>query len=264
LGTVDITKFRIPLPQTLSPHSNRRRQRTPSYSDGFEGKEAEPIGRWMPVRFPNRRRGTYSKITIQMGELTIVAEKPVEEDSSHRQQRHRKKRGSRANQRSGGVRPDDSNVNSPQGEHGEDPMLIDDQPEQREPQVRSPSHEAVFVEDQDQRTRSATTTDFGVSEAPSTMSSPLKRKEQVASSAKLTPNDQGDSSQVKTARRVFQQGPSQEQALSQKLSVASAEVQARKKKQRDLEVAQELMLVTLKRPLIEHRFENEDNEDSGE
>jgi hypothetical protein len=167
LDTVDITKFRIPLPQTLSSHSKRQRQRKPSYSDGFEGKEVEPIGRWMPVRFPNRRRENYSKITIRMGELTIVAEKPVEEDSGHRQQHHQKKHGSRAKQQSGGARPDDSNVNSPQAEHGEDPMLIDDQPEQREQQVRSQSHEAAFVEDRDQRTPSETTNDFGMSKATS-------------------------------------------------------------------------------------------------
>jgi hypothetical protein len=195
-----------------------------------------------------------------MGELTIVAEKPVEEDIGHRQQRHRKRRGSRAKEQSGGVRPGDSNVNSPQAEHGEDPMLIDDQPVQREQQVRSQSHEAVFVEDRDQRTPSETTNEFGMSKAPSTISSPLKRKQQVTSSTKLALNGQGDPSQFKTARRVFQRGPSQEQGLSQKRPVASVEVQVRKKRQRDLEVAQELMLVTLKRPLIEHRFENEDSE----
>jgi hypothetical protein len=215
----------------------------------------------MPVRFPNRRRETYSKITIQMGELTIVAEKPVEEGNGHRQQHHPKRRNSRAKQQSEAVRPDDSNINNPQAEHGEDPMLIDDQPEQREQELRSPSHEAVFVEYQDQRTPSATTNNFGMSKAPSTMSSPLKRKQQVTSSANLALHDQGDSSELKTARRGFQRRPSQEQGLSQKLSAASAEAQARKKRKRDVEVAQELMLVTLKRPLIEHRFENEDHEE---
>jgi hypothetical protein len=197
-----------------------------------------------------------------MGELTIVAEKPVEEETSHRQQRHHKKRDSRVKQKSRGIQPNESNVSSPQAEHGEDAMLIDDQPEQREQQVRSPSHEAVFVEDHDRTTPSTATNDFSMPKAPSTMSSPLKRKQQFTSPANLALHDQGNSSELKTARRVFRRRPSQEQGLCQKLSAASAEAQARKKRQRDLEVAQELMLVALKRPLIEHRFENEDNEDS--
>jgi hypothetical protein len=254
-GTVDITKFRIPLRHTLSPHSTRRRQRTPSYSDGFEGREAEPIGRWMPVRLPNRRRETYHKITIKMGELTIVAEKPFEEDSRHRQQHHRKKRGPHIDKQARGVLTNDSN---PQVQNGIELMLVNNnQPEQGRQPIRAQSNDTVFVEDQDRRTPNAN--DASMSEAPTSMGSPLKRKQQVTS-ANLVLNHQGDSSQLKIARRVFQPGLSQEQGLSQKLAVASAETKARKKIQRDVEIAQELMLVTLKRGLIESKLINEESE----
>ena len=63
---IDISEFRMPTTQTES---------TRYYSDGFEGREAHPIGRFMPVRRPKQAQSFIHKITLKMGELALVAER---------------------------------------------------------------------------------------------------------------------------------------------------------------------------------------------
>lgn len=50
--------------------------RTPSHSDGFEGTEANPIGRTIPFRGLYRRESRRS-IAMKLPELTLVAERPA-------------------------------------------------------------------------------------------------------------------------------------------------------------------------------------------
>jgi hypothetical protein len=71
---IDVAKFRFP--DVSFPHSSHRSLQSPSYCDGFEGREAEPIGRKMPVKSSSFRRGTPQRVAIQLGQLILVAEKP--------------------------------------------------------------------------------------------------------------------------------------------------------------------------------------------
>ena len=70
----------------------------------------------MPVRQQNRRQGPTQKLTIRMGELTLVAETYSEDDfqdvQAHQKPRSRAKKSVPAPQDAGGG-------------DGEDPMLID-------------------------------------------------------------------------------------------------------------------------------------------
>lgn len=74
-GPIDVSEFRIPQSQTGSANSKQ-----PTYSDGFVGKEAEPIGRLMPIRQPNRRQSPTQRVTVRMGQLTLVAETTYSEE----------------------------------------------------------------------------------------------------------------------------------------------------------------------------------------
>ncbi|KUJ16351.1 uncharacterized protein LY89DRAFT_80611 [Mollisia scopiformis] len=74
LGLIDTSQFRLPKP--LSPRSRSDYLRTPSYSDGFEGREATPIGRTMPIRRPAYRKEAVHRIAVRLSELTLVTEKP--------------------------------------------------------------------------------------------------------------------------------------------------------------------------------------------
>jgi hypothetical protein len=82
IGTID-SEFRFPKPQNLSPRSRRRLQQTPTYSDGFEGKEADPIGRPMTVGYRKKFRERRAKIEVKIGTLTLVAERHFEGEPRH-------------------------------------------------------------------------------------------------------------------------------------------------------------------------------------
>ncbi|KAH6676682.1 hypothetical protein B0J14DRAFT_359139 [Halenospora varia] len=89
---IDPAQFRIPKPQNLSPRSQRRNQRIPSYSDGFEGKEAQPIGRPMIIQQPGgHRQRAPETFAFDMPELTLVREKyqeePVKKSSKKKRQK---------------------------------------------------------------------------------------------------------------------------------------------------------------------------------
>ncbi|KAF4632273.1 hypothetical protein G7Y89_g5854 [Cudoniella acicularis] len=102
---VDQSKFRMPKPITVSPNTSRPLRRSPSYSDGFEGKEAEPIGRVMAVRYSGRRQYPVERTSIHIPELTIVREKHIEEEVRNKPKKRRQQRKA--------------------DETAEDPMLID-------------------------------------------------------------------------------------------------------------------------------------------
>jgi len=112
-GHIDVNDFRIPHSQAASANFIQ-----PTYSDGFVGKEAEPIGRLMPMPQSSRRQSPTQRITVHMGELTLVAERTFSEDDVQEQDdRPRRRR-----------RPHKSARLSQEGAHGdegEDLMLID-------------------------------------------------------------------------------------------------------------------------------------------
>ncbi|KAK0112772.1 hypothetical protein ONS95_014506 [Cadophora gregata] len=76
-GEVDISLYRMP----ERPNAQSRFAQITTYSDGFSGKEREPIGRLMPVKQQSRRKESYNHRTIRYGELQLVQERPPEDPS---------------------------------------------------------------------------------------------------------------------------------------------------------------------------------------
>lgn len=75
IKAIDISLFRMP--KNRSPLTvTRVQQQANSCSDGFEGKEAAPTGVYKPTKRPARRFEPCQRITIKFGELTLVPEKP--------------------------------------------------------------------------------------------------------------------------------------------------------------------------------------------
>lgn len=110
---VDLSQFRMPQSQT-EPSSTKKS----TYSDGFEGKEAEPIGRFMPERKTNPRRGPTQKMTVHMGQLTVVAKIYSEDEGQEEQVRQKSRRK---------VKKSRTSQANAQGAGGDDPMLIDNE-----------------------------------------------------------------------------------------------------------------------------------------
>lgn len=75
---VNTPEFRMPN-SSKSPWPGRCPPHNSTHSDGFEGDEAKPIGKTMPIRQYFRRHHTFHNIELRIGELTIVAERPVED-----------------------------------------------------------------------------------------------------------------------------------------------------------------------------------------
>ena len=79
-GTINISEFRIPkVPAGHEP------QGASSHSDGFTDHEAAPTGRLMPLRRQLQRQLTMQKLTVRIGELTLVAEKRSDVNTQGRQ-----------------------------------------------------------------------------------------------------------------------------------------------------------------------------------
>ncbi len=77
IRAIDSSLFRMP--KNRSPLTVEHvQQQANSCSDGFEGKEAAPTGIYMPVKRPARRFESFQKITIKFNELTLVPEKPLD------------------------------------------------------------------------------------------------------------------------------------------------------------------------------------------
>ncbi|OWP05902.1 hypothetical protein B2J93_6226 [Marssonina coronariae] len=87
-GIIDISKYRMPEPVPVNKQNQSLRTRF--YADGFDGKEGEPIGRLMPIKQSVRRTQSHVKMSIQLGELTLVSEKPA--DKTPGKQTRRQKR----------------------------------------------------------------------------------------------------------------------------------------------------------------------------
>jgi hypothetical protein len=122
-GKIDTSKFRMPKVQP-----GAQSQRISSHSDGFNGHEADPIGIFMPLRKQTRRQPTWQKITVRMGELTLVAERPSEEDVPENQARPPKKTTRKPRNRSEqGNSSERCTFRAPAegAEEGDEPMLVD-------------------------------------------------------------------------------------------------------------------------------------------
>jgi hypothetical protein len=69
----------MPQKPLKSPRTrNMYRQRLIN-SDGFEGSEVTPTGKTIPTRHSQKRRVAIPKLTIRLGQLTLVADKSLEE-----------------------------------------------------------------------------------------------------------------------------------------------------------------------------------------
>lgn len=79
-GPIDLEDFRIPKARIQSPRSKARVRRSPTHSDGFEGAEARPIGRLMPVKKPSRGHNAIYKTTTRVGELTCASDRAFGEE----------------------------------------------------------------------------------------------------------------------------------------------------------------------------------------
>lgn len=76
-GIIDISRFRLPRPRKKATHTQNNSPRSPTYADGFEGLEAFPIGRPMPIPQRGRLPPKSNKLRVSLAELTLVAEKEV-------------------------------------------------------------------------------------------------------------------------------------------------------------------------------------------
>lgn len=209
LGSIDKSMFRIPKSQ---PHSGPS-----SHSDGFEGKEANPIGRFMPIKIKARQQTSCPKLTFRMGELKLVADLPAFD--SQEQSRSRKQKPKRSKT------PDDA-------EHVEalkddDGMIIDAEeqvvPVDLAAKGRSPILGIQAVESnvqpsRPQSTPSAQANDTSILE-PATRSSPLQQKEQRVRKASLE-GSQADSTQFRGP--LGRRRDENEMGVSQQMKMARA------------------------------------------
>lgn len=76
-GIIDISKFRLPRSRETTTHAQNNSPRSPTYADGFEGREAFPIGRPMPIPQRGRLPPKSNKLRASLAELTLVVEKEV-------------------------------------------------------------------------------------------------------------------------------------------------------------------------------------------
>lgn len=253
---IDLREYRMPKVPHASPRTKRRQQRTASHSDGFEGKEALPIGRLMPVKQHSRRKTTTQKHTVHIGELTILAEK--ESCGSTPERRERRQTGhQRRNKKN------QSRSSAQEALRGEDSMPIDGGDQQAADESSVQPREEVPSVARGASTPKITTADNSMFELPTDSSSPLKRKAQRASQAALGEKVDGQENQnvAPPPRVLLIHNESGEETVSQQLKQVVAKKRTPKRSNlSDLEVSQQLMMVSIKKPPRQMR---QDSDGSG-
>ncbi|EKD20045.1 uncharacterized protein L3040_002277 [Drepanopeziza brunnea f. sp. 'multigermtubi'] len=246
IGCIDTSKFKMPKPRLLD-----QPKRIPSYSDGFDGKEGEPIGRLMPVKQSFRRKQNGFRMTIKFGTLQLVSEKPEEEQSEKPRPRRKKKKKVPDNH-------DQTRKNAANVEPEDDQMILDIQawePENRQevnhPQAsgNAPSENVA----QDPKTPTATTNQSNISSTPTGHTSPLKRKSQgklrassINGGPQLEPQNVSRQSDVERQKDTKFLEPSKPASLPER---------SQQQIQDDLIVSQEISQVTMKRPSVDNTGE---------
>jgi hypothetical protein len=271
-NAIDISLFRMPTPQSHTPNSRHHQQLTHFYSDGFEGKEATPMGLYIPLKRPGRRE-PYQKITIRLGKLTIVPEKPSEEVQIERRCRPRINQRRRSSnpasitkdgdesapvdqaEREALIQPPDDEthqLDDAQIEQAQNDMLINSwQGEvEAELQVCGERYHSLMDVLEERTTPRAVTSHGQMSVTPPHMTSPLNRKQSAVRDATTSIDDLQKARShpnQRTAEYVTQPG---EVRIFQQLSMISAKKKTPiHTRTGNIEVAQQLMMVSvLKRP----------------
>jgi hypothetical protein len=227
---IDTPKFRMPKVQNkCTTHS--------TYSDGFEGEEAEPIRRFMPVRRPKQTPSFIHKITLRMGELTLVAEKQFAEVGERRVRRNAPERQ---------VTPPDDAMHAEEGE----PMLVDLSEQHVHGDV-SHSHEDPSPNAEDNNTIKIAESDSPALHTAGSESPPLKNKNRL--NHRMQFDDKVticQESSTSTQRLSFGRRGSDKHGICQKLKMVPAQKKYPPKKHgmdTDLEVSQQLMMVSIRR-----------------
>ena len=253
---IDLREYRMPKLPHASPRTKRRPQRTASYSDGFEIKEALPTGRLMPTKQHSRRKATTQKYTVHIGELTIVAEK--ESGGSTPERRERRQTGhQRRNKKN------QSRSSAQEALRGEDPMPIDGDHQQAADESFVQPREEVPSVGPGACTPKITTADNSTFELPTDSSSSLKRKAQSASQTALSEEvDSKQSQNVAPPPRVLLiHNESGEETVFQQLKQVVAKKRTPKRSNLSgLEVSQQLIMVSIRKPPRQMR---EDSDGSG-
>lgn len=245
-------------------------QRSSSHSDGFVGHEAAPIGKFMPVRKQNRRQQIWHKLTVRMGELTLVAERQSDQDIPENQSRPRKKTAKKPGICSERVNDSEQRTSRAPAEGTEedgDPMLVDegDQPiaegglsliAQPAPatETAQESHDAYeqlvndeellqqpqdkqFMAGREQTTPQISEDENKVLDPPS-RSSPLKQKEQrnrkvaFEDETNVQPSESGSTQ----SRGPFGRREPNEVSVSQQLKMISASKKVAKPQKKEIDV----------------------------
>ncbi|KAH6718093.1 hypothetical protein BKA61DRAFT_297754 [Leptodontidium sp. MPI-SDFR-AT-0119] len=238
-GKVDTSLFRMP----ERPQLQDQIAQNINFSDGFSGKEREPIGRLMPVKQPNRRKQTCQNLPIRYGELSLVSERSTEETPEEPRRRHKKSHKSK-NAVSRSVVPP----------HDNEPMLLD---EEEEPQHINPMFQNLETTHEAAKPRTPIIADQSMlSSTPAGNTSPLKNKSQKFR------HGLKDFQQVQTkaASQIPAAGYHQEADVPQPPSTIPMLVQTEKQRGNDQIASQEISLVVMKRPNHHGDEKNEKSE----
>jgi hypothetical protein len=254
-GAIDKSEFRMPKVRAGA------HQGPPSHSDGFVGHEAVPIGKVMPVRKQNRRQQMWNKITVRMGQLKLVAERPFDEVQERQNQaRHRKKVVKKPRNRSDWVNDLERHESRAPGDAevatDDDSMLVDVASEQQVAEEEVPKHPFVDEElpqkrqdellvSREQTTPQILTTEISVLELP-TRSSQLEQKEQR--NRRVSFRDEANSSPSQGAS-THSRGPigrreENELSVSQQPKMMSASKKVDKPKKKEIEVSLQVRILS--------------------
>jgi hypothetical protein len=236
----------------------------------------------MPVKHPTRRRESYKKLTIKLGKLTLVSERPSEErqaEPQHRPSRKQRRRrvvksvpnvhvesgtapGHREHREPSSERPvlDESLLDNVLAEHDEDQMLIDGPDKETAADIGVPKSGL-----KEQNTPSVPSIG-ATSETPEHLISPLKRKQSaVDEDMTAVGNLQGSQKpasqtpQGHLARKEDETRISQHRAATS--TIKKTPIRARTE---SLEVANELMMVSVQRRPRESKYDTDSSEEDGD
>ena len=275
------------MPEHREPTTTRKRPIISSYSDGFEGKEAAPIGLYMPVKYSTRRRESFQKITLKFDELTLISERPSEEHEIDPLRRPRRKRRAQkagptsdAHDESDPARdhrghrnpeadrpdPDYGLLDNSMADDGENQMLLDGPVEETTGDVRVPQeHQKLRKAGFQVQITPSVPSVCAASDTPERLVSPLKRKQSaVHDNVKSVENSQNfHKSACQTPQELL--GNKASVRIS---PVATAESVTKKTPIRagtkSLEVLKELMMVSVQKRPATSKYDTDSSAEDGE
>lgn len=284
-GAINISLFRMPENENL-PSTRSHLPLVPS--DGFEGKEAAPIGLYMPVKCPTRRRESCQKVAIKLGELTLVPEKPLEavpvkmsRPLPRRKQRHR------------GANPTSNTHAEPQNvlgdggqsdvaaqpsdfeqhlsdiaeaEHDQNHMPIDGPGEEMEAEVSVSEERRPPTKNVLQDWHTPTIPSIGdLSETPAHLISPLTRKQSAVHNDSPT-RETLQTSETSDSQRVRELLSGVDDVrISRQLVATSINKKTRLRARKEsLEVTQELRMVSVQKRPKDTRHDSESPDEEGD